>query len=360
MIAYILDTFPSRSETFIAREIDALRRHGLEVRVWALNAGQGAAPIERSNLERISGKLRGANEWQKLGAVWYQRERESLRDVRHFHGAWASHPADIARGAARTAGLPWSFSGHARDLWVDSRNLGAKLTAASFATTCTRAGQAHLRAQAPAQAAKVLYAPHGLQMARFSFAAPILERHSPLQILAVGRLVPKKGIAILLESLTSLRFDFHCVIIGDGPLRPQLEARCRRDGLSERVSFAGALDENDVQTRMRQSDVLVHSGVVASDGDRDGLPNVLLEAAALGLPIVSSTAGSVGDCFDDTGARLCEPGDVAALSAALDDVRHDFETTLALCREARRRVEARFDIDANCEILRRAFADAAG
>lgn len=134
ILAYLLDTFPSASETFIAREIDALRRRGFEVRVFALHAGKGAqrldvpaAPLGKVKAG-LTRKIRGPKYFEDLGAAWYQRERDvGLRDVEHIHAGWASHPAEIALGAAEASGLSWSFSGHARDLWVDGRDFARKL-----------------------------------------------------------------------------------------------------------------------------------------------------------------------------------------------------------------------------------------
>ncbi|MDF2441196.1 MAG: hypothetical protein JWN98_2180 [Abditibacteriota bacterium] len=361
ILAYLLDTFPSASETFIAREIDALRRRGFEVRVFALHAGKGAqrldvpaAPLGKVKAG-LTRKIRGPKYFEDLGAAWYQRERDvGLRDVEHIHAGWASHPAEIALGAAEASGLSWSFSGHARDLWVDGRDFARKLQRASFATVCTRSGQRLLAQRAPDAAHKVLYAPHGLELSRFEFRSRVFRGEGPLKILSVGRLVEKKGFAVLLQALETLardNFDFYAVIIGDGPLRDELTKECQSRQLQKRVLFAGAMALDEVVDAMHEADCLALPCLQARDGDRDGLPNVLLEAAACGLPIVSTTAGSITDFLDVTTAYLCQPEDAAALISALRELAGDASTTRALALAARERVEELFDIDQNIKIL---------
>lgn len=374
ILAYLLDTFPSQSETFIAREIEALRRRGFDVRIWALHAGDGAHSIDvpTQTLGKVKAgltrKLRGAKYFEDLGAAWYHRECDGLlRGVQHIHAGWASHPAEIALGAAQTSGLSWSFSGHARDLWVDGRDFERKVQSAVFATCCTRAGQRVLAQSALAHAHKVLYAPHGLEVSHFEFRSRAFEGDGPLKILSVGRLVEKKGFAVLLQALETLAsedFNFYAVIIGDGPLRGELEQQAQFVNLeyagsinqSEAlVHFVGAMPFDEVVAAMHEADCLVLPSVEARDGDRDGLPNVLLEAAACGLPIVSTTAGSVTDFLDATTAYLCGPDDAEALADAIREMAADATTTRALAFAARERVENLFDIDQNIEIIARAL-----
>jgi glycosyltransferase involved in cell wall biosynthesis len=366
-IAYVLDTFPSLSETFIAREIEALRRRGFEVQVWAMNAGEGARALPEVDWKtagsKLVAKLGGAKAQQKyfqeLGARWWRESLSELQNVQHIHAGWASFPAEIAWGAAQVANLPWSFSGHARDLWVDGRAWDEKLAAARFATTCTRAGQKMLAQAAPEHASKVLYAPHGLEIERFPFVSRLFQGDEPLKILAVGRLVEKKGFAVLLQALSHLQnagVDFYCALIGEGSQRAELDRVIAQEDLHERVQLIGAQSSDEVLSGMQEADCLVVPSIVALDGDRDGLPNVLLEAAAMGLPIVASTAGSITDFLDFTTARLFEPGDVAALVEALQEVTEDKATTAALAQAARQRVEELFDVDRNIAVLAEALA----
>lgn len=362
-IAYILDTYPSISETFIAREIEALRRRGFTIDVWALRAGDGASLIPRPLWLRLRGQWELRTEparpeyYTSVGrAMWETAAtRRALDGVEHIHAGWASHPAFIAWGLAQQSGWPWSFSGHARDLFVEGAALDAKMASACFATACTRAGHAVLTG-ATTQPHQAIYAPHGLEIARYDFA-----RRAPngrLELLAVGRLIEKKGYDVLLAALALLQeqgVDCTATIIGDGPLAQALQAEAQRLEVDSRVAWTGALDHEAVIAAMHAASCLVLPSKTAADGDRDGLPNVLLEAAAVGLPIVATTAGSVTDFLNESNSRLCPPADAAALAAAVGDVGADAGRTADLAAAARAAVERDFDADRNIEIMTNAF-----
>lgn len=355
-IAYVLAEYPSLTETFIAREIAALRRYGFEIDVWALKAGDGARVIPVGSGARLRAKLRGADQrhWFDIGANWVRREHESLQNIQWIHAGWASFPAEIAQGAAQALGVPWSFFGHARDLWVEGQNLGGKLRAARFAASCTRPGAEFLQAAAPEAAQKVLYAPHGLELSQHHFHG-YRALHEPIRILAVGRLVEKKGFPVLLAALGLLRdtgHRFSTTLIGEGPLRSVLQRQIP-PGLE--VHLPGKASGADVGEAMREADLLVVPSLEANDGDRDGLPNVLLEAAACGLPMVSTCAGAITDFLDEECARLCAPGDPRALADAMGAAVENYGESLRRSRVARSRVAQNFDIDDNIAVLARAF-----
>ncbi len=364
-IAFVLDSFPSLTETFIAREIAALRRHGLDIHVFALHAGTGARPITppmpfsslwlRGAWQKVRGGER-ANYFKALGAQWWRDLGDEARTFDHIHAGWASHPALLAWGAAEASGLPWSFSGHARDLFVSGGDLKAKLASARFAAVCTRAGAEHLRQISPACAEKVLCAPHGIEAGTIAFRE-CTPPDAPL-ILAVGRMVEKKGFGILLDALAILRaqdFDFQAQILGDGPLREQLMARRDHLGLQSCVRLPGAMTQNEVMDIMRAASCLAVPSLVAQDGDRDGLPNVVLEAAACGLPLVATRAGAIEEFVDEKTGWLCRPGNAESLAESLRALFTDEENTRARCREARKKVERDFDALHNAQVLAEAF-----
>ena len=328
-ILYVLDTYPSFSETFIAREIAALRRRGHTIEVMALRPGDGerVIPIHRSSMRRLRMQVErrvlgapSARSFQALGqAAWSAAIGEgALRDIEHIHAGWASHPAEIARGMAGLAGLSWSFSGHARDLFVEGGDLAGKLASACFAACCTHAGVELLLSVASESRSKVLFVPHGLPLAEFPFleSMPMDE----IKLLSVGRLVEKKGYPILLEALAQLARDgtrFSATVVGAGPLRRSLLAQRARLGLDAVVHFPGAMPPEDVPMAMRDYNCLVSANVRAGDGDRDGLPNTIIEAAARGLPLVASRVGAIEDFVDKQIGRLCPSGDAGALAAAI-------------------------------------------
>ena len=355
-IAYVLSQYPSLTETFIAREIAALRRYGFEIDVWALKAGAGAQAISIPYTVKLLGRLQGQNRryWQSVGQEWARRERTALAGVEWIHAAWASFPADIALGAARELDIPWSFFGHARDLWVEGSGLEEKLRLAQFAASCTRPGVEILQRTVPEIACKVLYAPHGLNLEEYPFHGK-RSLQEPARILAVGRLIEKKGFAVLLEALRLLSQEGHrlqATIIGEGRLRSELEKQLP-PGLD--ISLPGAMSADAVARAMQNADLLVMPSLEAADGDRDGLPNVLLEAAASGLPMVSTRAGAITDFLDEECAWLCDAGDASALAGAMQAALCHYGQSLHRAREARKRVESQFDIECNIAVLAQAF-----
>ena len=361
--AYLLHRFPRRTETFIAREIAALRNMGFDIEIFALEAGAGAHALGEigGTWEKVKRKLHGATYFHELGQSWAQRERENLlRDVQHLHAGWASFPAEIAQGAARELNIDWSFSGHARDLWVDGRDWPSKLSSAAFAAVCTRNGARFLQQQAPECAAKIHYIPHGIPLEDFAFQpTEITKPDGPLRLLSVGRLVEKKGLSRWLQVLAAWQnADWQVVIIGDGPERGALEKQIVQLQLSERVHLVGALESHEVIEAMHEADALVLPSQIAADGDRDGLPNVLLEAAACGLPIVATNVGGVSDFCDHSIAYLCDDND-AALSQSVRELWHDWNydraTIVARCGLARERVQELFAIETNVQLLAAQF-----
>lgn len=334
-IAYLFDTFPSPTETFLAREVAALRARGLPIEIWALNAGEGAHQIPR--LPRAL-KLRGPDYfWRATGEKLAAQMQP--RRISHVHGAWANHVADIARAAANAANLPWSFAAHAHDLWVSGGDLKAKLNAAKWATVCTRAGEAELRKWGE----NVIYAPHGIPLENYPFQT---WQAGPMRLLGVGRLIEKKGWPDLISAAKILNVEAR--IIGDGPLRAQFDANIAR----------GALPHDEVIETMRSwANCLVLPSRIDASGDRDGLANVLLEGAAIGLPLVTTTAGSARDLVDDQTGWLCAPGDVAALAQTIARVWENEAETRRRCVNARRRVEHEFDVTRNVETLAWAFGN---
>jgi glycosyltransferase involved in cell wall biosynthesis len=298
-----------------------------------------------------------AKYWRHLGAHWARVESVSLENVQHIHAGWASHPAYIVQGVAEALGVPWSFSAHARDIWVEGDDLKAKLASAKFAACCTRLGAEHLKSQASATAGKVLYAPHGIEIENYEYRERDVPS-PPVQVLAVGRLVEKKGFEILLRAVALLRAEYsmRLTIIGDGVERGKLKQLSTQLQLRDAVSFPGACPHEVAIAAMQNADLLVAPSVQAADGDRDGLPNVLLEAAACGLPIVSTRIGAVSDFLDESCALMCDAGDVNTLAAALAEAMRDCKGNMQRARTARARVEKDFAIERNVGVLAHAFA----
>ncbi|MDX1487314.1 MAG: glycosyltransferase family 4 protein [Acidiferrobacterales bacterium] len=397
-VAFVLKGYPRLSETFIAHEIRALERRGLDIRIVSLRRPtdqslhrvheEVKAPVlylpeyllqEPVRVWRGWRMARKLNTYRRARAVWLRNllrdptpnrvrrfgqalvlVRELPSGVTHLHAHFLHTPASVARYASMLTGLPWSCSAHARDIWtIPAWEKREKLAACKWTVTCTSINCEHLRTLAPApNRVQLLY--HGLDLSRFPLGQTRRPPRDggpdsgPVVILSVGRAVEKKGYADLLEALAalapSLRWRF--VHVGGGPLLPRLKARARALGLADRVTWLGAQPYDEVIRRYREADLFVLACRVARDGDRDGLPNVLLEAQSQGLVCVTTRLSGIPELIEDGVTGLLTPvHDRGALTAALSHLICDPQAREQLGEAGRRRVAERFSFDAGIERL---------
>jgi glycosyltransferase involved in cell wall biosynthesis len=270
-------------------------------------------------------------------------------DIGVIYAHYAHTPASVARYAAAMTGRTWCLSAHAKDIWTTPAwELREKLLDCQWATTCTAGHGAHLRALAPG--AEIMLTYHGLDPRRFPSLGHGLgpdgsDPARPVRLLGVARLVPKKGIDVLLAALATLpkslawRYDH----VGGGPLLGQLQAEAERLCIADRITWHGALAEDHVLRAYRAADLFVLASRVAPDGDRDGLPNVLLEAGAMELAAVASRVAAVPELIEDgVNGQLVLPGDPAALGTAIATMIADPAARLRLGQAGRARVLEHF------------------
>jgi glycosyltransferase involved in cell wall biosynthesis len=334
----LMSGFPRRSETFALNELLALDRAGCLAAVFATKPGDPGPP--HPGAERLMQKVR----YLAPGSAAEQAEEvvERLGDapVDAVHGYFAHLPTEVAATAARRLGVPYGFSVHA----VDARKLArsdladrARDAACVIACNPDVAGDLH-RAGAP-----VHLIPHGVDLERFRPTQP--PDGEVLSLLAVGRLVPKKGFPVLIEAAARLLAPFCLRIVGDGPERDALERQVEAAGLEDRVELAGPRTHDDLPAEYAAADIVVVPSVTDATGDRDGLPNVVLEAMSSGRPVIASDVGAVSSAVVDgrTGV-LVPPGDAAALTGALEFLVDQPDCRDRLGREARARVERDFEL----------------
>jgi glycosyltransferase involved in cell wall biosynthesis len=258
----------------------------------------------------------------------------------------------VAAGVAERLGIPYGFSIHARDARKVSR---PELRARAAAAACVVACNSDVAREVDG-AARLHLVPHGVDLTRFAPARNPNQNQNPnlehgtrnlrtTRLLAVGRLVEKKGFHVLLEALASLEPRFELRIVGDGPERERLNALVAGLGLAGRVRLSGPSTHHELPGEYARADIVVVPSIVDAGGDRDGLPNVVLEALASGRPIVASAVGAVASAVRDghTGL-LVPPGDVKALRAALRTVADNRARAAALARAGRALVEREYDI----------------
>ncbi|SFL58642.1 glycosyltransferase [Methylobacterium pseudosasicola] len=404
-IAVVLKGYPRLSETFIAQELLALERRGLPLEIWSLRRptdrarhpmhaaiqapaaylpeylrdapfrvlrGLGAA-LTRPRLPALLA-LFARDLWRDPSASRLRRFGQALvlakelpSEVAHIHVHFLHTPASVARYAALLTGRRWSFSAHAKDIWTTPAwELTEKLRDAAWGVTCTRDGLARLEALAPGRT-RLAY--HGLDLARFPAPPPLraprdgTDPADPLRLLCVGRLVAKKGHDDLIDALAALPEDLHwrLDLIGGGELRGALEARVRERSLTERVTFLGALAQPAVVAAMRAADLFVLPTKPAPGGDRDGLPNVLMEAASQALPILATAfAGTPEFITDGEHGTLVPPGEPVALATALARLASDPTLRLRLGEAARVRLVRDFSEAAAIDLIADALRLSAG
>jgi glycosyltransferase involved in cell wall biosynthesis len=281
------------------------------------------------------------------------------KGIRHLHAPFASDACTVTRLAARFAGVPYSFTARAKDIFHDSvrpDDLRQKLRDAAGVVTISDFHLDYLRRTYGPLAAHVRRVYNGLDLDEFRYRPP---HDRPPVILAVGRLVEKKGFADLIDAcelLASRGRDFRCRIVGAGALRAELLAQAERLGLLGRVELVGPLPQAEVIREMHAAAVLAMPCVVGKDGDRDGLPNVIQEALALGTPVVTTDVTGIPEVVRDGQTGLQVPQrDPPALAAALDRLLADPDLRVRLAAGGRRLIEAEFDIRRNTEVRRALF-----
>lgn len=284
-----------------------------------------------------------------------------LRDqpVAHIHSQWAHAGASVAMYGATLLGVPFSFTGHAADLFRERAALRAKIAAAEF-IVCISEFHRQFYLSEGAYPGKLFIAYCGIDTAHFAPVRRVRPEGAPLRILSSGRLVDKKGFDVLIEALALLRdrgLAFEAVIVGSGPLEPQLRAIVAARGLGDRVTITGeALKQEDIPRFMAQGDIYALACQRAADGDVDGLPQMLMEAMACGLPAVSTRLVGIPDLvIDGETGLLVDPENPAALADALARLAANPPLADRLAQAGRRHVLDRFDLTSCLEPLLERF-----
>jgi glycosyltransferase involved in cell wall biosynthesis len=281
-------------------------------------------------------------------------------DVKHLHAHFLHTPASVTRYAAALLRLPWTGSAHAKDIWTTPEwKKREKLASCEWLVTCTRANREHLAAFAPGKV-ELLY--HGLDLARFPRNGLIGSARDgssePVVILSVARLVEKKGTEVLLEALARISptLQWRFVHIGGGPLLKSLQGLAARLGIEGRVTWRGALTQDEVLAEYRKADVFALASRIARDGDRDGLPNVIAEAQSQGLACVATQVSAIPELVRDgqTGVLVAE-NDAEALARALESLIADPARRRALGQAAQTQVREAFALEPNIDALARKF-----
>jgi glycosyltransferase involved in cell wall biosynthesis len=434
-VAYVVKGFPRLSETFIASEIYRLEQAGVPLRLYVLKpveshertaphalvgriqarpvylpATSGLSGVSRTRwlarnvpsflpaLRRtarrrplgllragsaaLADSVRARNLWWSLPRKVFLREfllgvaladrLLAAGDVRHLHAHFAHGSTTVTWYASRITGVPFSFTGHARDVYTERLNPGGllrrKIRAARFVVTCTEANRRHLQEIGDGATVHRVY--HGLNA---DFARILAEagrppaRNGRFRVLAVGRLVAKKGFDVLVEAvgiLAARGVPVEAVIVGHrAPLEPGIGPRLEREisklGLDGCVRVVGSMSQAQLFDEYRQASAFCLPCRVADSGDRDGIPNVMVEAMACAVPVVSTDVSGIPELVvPGHNGLLVPPEDPAAVAEALLCLYRDRELADRLGQEAAATVRARFDGDRLAAELATLFREA--
>jgi glycosyltransferase involved in cell wall biosynthesis len=337
-VAVIVSGFPRRSETFMLGELLALEASGALAAVFATKAGE-TGPAQPGT-ERVAKYV----EFLPAGSVVEQaravRKLLARRKVRGLHAYFAHQPAAIAEHAAQSLNLPFGFSVHARDFRkVAPEVLAQRARSAACVVACNTDVGRDLRRLG----SKVHLLPHGVDLQRF--APRTTSSNGVLRLLAVGRLVEKKGFHFLIAALAGLKLPFTLTIAGDGPERERLRQLISLNNLVNRIVFRGVVTHFELPQMYAEADMVLVPSIQDASGDRDGLPNVVLEAMACGRAVIASDAGAIASAItDNENGLLVPPADPVALGAAIRRLTADPITREQLGRNGRRRAESDYEV----------------
>lgn len=398
-IAYIIGSYPALTTTFIDREIQLLQKWGVEIKVFSVRKSKSKLSPRQETMQKEVQYLLPPNYLHLLAALiryafnqpraflgtliyllgrphptlkarmktilhfgegvylaWHMRKGK----YQHIHAHFADRAAILALVASKLLGIQYSMTAHAMDIYVDPVMLPEKISGASFVATCTAYNQAYLSTLANNGASeKIIKLYHGLDTRLYNPSSNgNTGNHAPI-ILAVGQLKEKKGFTYLLQACHELHtegYAFKCQIIGEGPLREDLENQIHQLNLTQVVELCGALPHEKVIEMYSQATIFVLPAVTSSDGDRDGIPNVILEALAMQLPVVSTLHSGIPEVIKHgVNGLLVEAKDVPSLAAALISLIKQPAMRKSLGQAGRDTVIEKFDLSQNVGLFHQQF-----
>jgi len=403
-VAYLLDMFPTLSETFILNEIIELKRQGLDIAAFSVSKpNEGVIHKEAERLARETyyfDDFRNLSNFNKaciylyvhsyfiitspfryLRGLWFAytigKHKYVLSTFRaavyfafilknskanHIHAHFANSASEYAMLASMLCGMPFSFTVHAHDIFLGLRLIREKIELSKFVLAISSYNKRFIKERCPAVNENKIRVVHcGVDLKKLGvFSSNGNDEKRPFIILSVGRLVETKGFKYLLEACSVLLkkgiSDFVCKIVGQGPLRNELEELAIGLGLEESVQFLGPLPSEKVFPLLSQADLSVLSSVVDRDGNMDGIPVYLMEAMALGKPVVSTYISGIPELVKDGAGILVPPEDSRALAEAIEEIYFmDRDGRKKMGLKGREIVEREFNLEKEVKKIRDLF-----
>jgi glycosyltransferase involved in cell wall biosynthesis len=412
-IGYLLRSYPRLTQTFILNEILALEGIGLSLQIFALtNPHEKIVQRQAKQVKASVHYLDESMQPRRLGAIlkenltvarlyfkeyvrsWFYiathrrldegytassrwscffqaihlisllvlQEKRTGKKIDHLHAHFAHDPALIAYLVHRMTGVPFSFTAHARDLYqVPEISLLERIRLARAVVTCCRANLDYLNQIAPSEQSRFSLIYHGVNLRAFQPApngGAASAPDCPL-IVSIGRLVEKKGFQDLLQALFLLKNRgqrFRCTIYGDGPLRGQLESWIKEHGMAGDVVLMGDRPQEELISVYQSASLFVLTPVQTEDGDRDGVPNVLVEAMAVGLPVITTAVAGIPELVDhDQNGLLYQPHDPEGISTGMLELLGNLEKRRQFGSAASKKVREHFNIEQAARQLKTLF-----
>ncbi len=368
-IMYVMTRYPLWSETFLRQDLQFLLKEGVPLEPVALFPGDCTAQPDWPAVRILSPEVipiatsgKGGSWWRKLrcliparvqcSLVWF-RHRRLLRELfrqgklchaRHIHAEFADLGALLAAVAARYLGVGFSLGVHAADVYTNRYSLDYLCRKAKFITVCNRAAGAYLARKCPIAAKKLHLIHHGLTIEDWPFREKQTFQEVP-ELLFVGRFVAKKGIPLLLEALALLLQRgrrLRLTLVGSGPMEAELRQQSEQLELQAHLEWAGVLERREVGGRLRKADVFCLPSIEQTDRNQEGIPNVLVEAMAVGVPVVGSQTGGIGELLTPQTGWPIEKISAEIFADTIEEMLQNPAECEKRRRQARQRVEAEF------------------
>ena len=401
-LAIVVKCWPRLSETFVAQELAALEAAGQRFQIWSLRhpANEKLHPLHEQVVApvfylpeylhqeparvmrcwRVCRRLKGYRDAWRIFKADVRRDftRNRVRrfgqacvlaaelpeSIKAVYAHFLHTPSSVARYAAIMRGIPWSYSAHAKDIWTSpdwelKEKLADNAAGASFGVTCTAIGAKHLRSLCSSDD-RIDLVYHGLDLSRFPLPpqrpSQATDRaDAELRLLSVGRMVEKKGYDRLIAALSRLpeSINWHFTHIGGGDLKTTLQEQAQAAEVAQRITWLGEREQPEVVEAMRNADIFILPSRIAADGDRDGLPNVLMEAASQKLPVIATSVSAIPEFLQHDVHALLSQDSADALAAAIVELAENPVKRAALAEAAYQRLVDDFGMDAGIKVLHR-------
>lgn len=386
-IAYILSQFPELHEIFILREIKALEEKGVNIRILSLK------PCKDKIIHEEARKLMMKTRYGRACSIWpvvysltypirtiaaffyvvksyWNNPKELIKavyvlmesfyfariikkeQINHIHSHWATMPTTAAMILSKLTGISFSFTAHAWDIFVNCGSLEEKIQKAKFVATCTEYNRKFLSYFGDNGKFNKIYRNyHGIDLSKFRVSESMRSPLKVLRILVIGRLVETKGFEYLINACNILNgkgVNFECLIVGVGPLEKSLKSQARRFNLQEKVTFLGIKTQEEIKKLYSEATVLVQPSIMARNGDRDGIPNVILEAMAMKVPVIATDFSGIPEAIIDGKTGILVPEkDSSALANSIERIYNDYSLWKTIALNGRNFIAEKFDIDKN-------------